>query len=336
MRPWHRFVLAIVGVAAAYALWRTDLSTGASLVVAACAIWFGRQVFRSDLAKNPLGALPVWWTQVNPNMRLHGPIRRGFRRGERVRYSAAASLTTFLVAATLAFFTIATSAAAVVQGQPSGVESSGADVSAPDPTARAHVVPPKPGKDFPRLVYPADAALANQHGTSIVLVCVDVKGALYTAPSIVLSSGYPSLDAAALRLAESGSGYWEPGTRDGVPEPMCSNWRIRFENPGSFQPSCPPAEDTREARRKRKPDETVIVCACVNAELRAVGKPTVVRSSGDWELDESAIKIILKHEKDARVQKGEGPVAGCQSMRFNFQFGVSQPPTNIPPALWAN
>jgi TonB family protein len=87
-----------------------------------------------------------------------------------------------------------------------------------------------PGKGFPDTedFYPAEAARNGEEGTATVQSCVDQRGRLTTAPSIVSSSGTASLDAGALRLAKAGSGHYRPTTEDGQPVSSCIDFRITF------------------------------------------------------------------------------------------------------------
>ncbi|MGB6357057.1 MAG: TonB family protein [Steroidobacteraceae bacterium] len=62
-----------------------------------------------------------------------------------------------------------------------------------------------------------------------VKVCVDAKGRLTSAPTMVESSESARLDEAALRLAQAGSGHYRASTEDGQPVYSCYPFRIRFE-----------------------------------------------------------------------------------------------------------
>jgi TonB family protein len=69
------------------------------------------------------------------------------------------------------------------------------------------------------------------HANSVtVRVCVDETGRLKQDPMIVRSSGKPSLDQAAVRIAASGSAYYRPDTSlNGPPVSGCAQVAIKFE-----------------------------------------------------------------------------------------------------------
>lgn len=55
MRPWQRSILAIVGIGAAYLMWRFPVHGVGVIVLTVCALWLGRSAYRTKLARNPLG-----------------------------------------------------------------------------------------------------------------------------------------------------------------------------------------------------------------------------------------------------------------------------------------
>lgn len=70
----------------------------------------------------------------------------------------------------------------------------------------------------------------GQADSVTVHVCVDDTGKLKQDPTIVHSSGNAGLDAAAVKIAASGSAYFRPGTSlDGVPLSGCAQLAIKFE-----------------------------------------------------------------------------------------------------------
>ena len=91
--------------------------------------------------------------------------------------------------------------------------------------------PPRPGPDFPALesYYPAEAKRAGQEGAAIIRFCVDTEGRLSAPPTVSGSSGNEALDAAALNLANAGSGRYLPGYANGVAQAACSQFKIKFE-----------------------------------------------------------------------------------------------------------
>jgi TonB family protein len=62
-----------------------------------------------------------------------------------------------------------------------------------------------------------------------VRVCVDPKGRLTAAPSILKGSGSGRLDEGALKLARAGSGKYSATTEDGQPVNSCYSFGIRFQ-----------------------------------------------------------------------------------------------------------
>jgi periplasmic protein TonB len=87
-----------------------------------------------------------------------------------------------------------------------------------------------PGTGFPHTddFYPPQAIRNHQEGASTVRACVDEKGRLNAAPTVVQSSGTTSLDEGAIRLAKAGSGHYRPTTEDGQPVPSCYDYRVVF------------------------------------------------------------------------------------------------------------
>ncbi len=88
-----------------------------------------------------------------------------------------------------------------------------------------------PGAGFPDTedYYPPAIRRLDETGAAVVSVCVDPRGRLTAAPSIVESSGIGQLDEGALRLATAGSGHYRPTTENGRPVSACFDFRIRFQ-----------------------------------------------------------------------------------------------------------
>ncbi len=88
-----------------------------------------------------------------------------------------------------------------------------------------------PGAGFPNTgdYYPLASRRLGEMGVATVGVCVDSRGHLASAPTVVLSSGFARLDGAALHLAKAGSGRYRSTTEDGIPVPSCYTFRIRFQ-----------------------------------------------------------------------------------------------------------
>jgi TonB family protein len=75
---------------------------------------------------------------------------------------------------------------------------------------------------------PVTAAL--QDGASTLRVCSNEAGQLTQAPTVLRSSGNPTLDAAALKIAQAGSGAYRPdATLNDKPLSGCAQVTIRFE-----------------------------------------------------------------------------------------------------------
>lgn len=87
-----------------------------------------------------------------------------------------------------------------------------------------------PGGGFPNTddYYPSGARRLDEAGDTVVSVCVDPRGRLTAAPSVVASSGFELIDRGALRLASAGSGHYRPTTENGQPVSSCYAFRIRF------------------------------------------------------------------------------------------------------------
>jgi TonB family protein len=96
---------------------------------------------------------------------------------------------------------------------PSLSPSAGAGASVP--------IPPAPRADHS----------AGQVNSVTVRVCVDDAGKLKQDPTIVRSSGNPSLDQAAVRIAASGTAYYRPATPPSGPQVSgCAQLAIEFES----------------------------------------------------------------------------------------------------------
>jgi protein TonB len=75
--------------------------------------------------------------------------------------------------------------------------------------------------------YPNASLVQEEHGVSVVRVCVDATGRIAALPIIETSSGYRRLDEAAVRWARE-SLRFTPATRDGVAVPACKGFRVNF------------------------------------------------------------------------------------------------------------
>ena len=90
--------------------------------------------------------------------------------------------------------------------------------------------PPGIKSDFPPPCgfYPEVSQILGHQGTAIVHVCIDVNGRLAHRPTIIRSTGFARLDAAALRYVRATSGYWTPAQQHGRPVALCVKWPVRF------------------------------------------------------------------------------------------------------------
>lgn len=90
---------------------------------------------------------------------------------------------------------------------------------------------PRPGKNFPNSddFYPDASRRLNEEGMSVVHACVGANGKVTEAPTLVKSSGSPRIDGAAVKLAQAGSGRYQPALQDGKPVDACFDFGIRFK-----------------------------------------------------------------------------------------------------------
>lgn len=99
------------------------------------------------------------------------------------------------------------------------------------PPTRVNRVIGGPGAGFPNTqdYYPPGPRRLGESGTSVVSVCVDPRGLLTAAPTLVTSSGVGQIDEGALRLAKAGSGHYRATTEDGRAVSSCYAFRVRFQ-----------------------------------------------------------------------------------------------------------
>jgi TonB family protein len=99
------------------------------------------------------------------------------------------------------------------------------------PAAGAAAAPPAVAPATATAAVPAGVATAGSHpggGTSAVHVCADAAGKVTQAPVVTHSSGDPALDAAALRIATSGSANYHPAGTPGLSG--CAQLNVTFES----------------------------------------------------------------------------------------------------------
>jgi protein TonB len=103
----------------------------------------------------------------------------------------------------------------------------------PAPIADVPAAPPPPITLLGRNIMPntadyyppADVREGNE-GTAEIRSCVNVKGKLDGAPTVQATSGRPSLDKAAVRLASDGK--YARAMRGDTPVPNCYRFRVTF------------------------------------------------------------------------------------------------------------
>ncbi|MFI4878156.1 MAG: energy transducer TonB [Steroidobacterales bacterium] len=102
---------------------------------------------------------------------------------------------------------------------------------APPPRPSGPSSPPKPGKNFPNSddFYPDASRRLNEEGMAVVHACVGANGKVTEAPTLAKSSGSPRIDGAAVKLAQAGSGRYQPALQDGKPVDACFDFGIRFK-----------------------------------------------------------------------------------------------------------
>lgn len=85
---------------------------------------------------------------------------------------------------------------------------------------------------------PGAAVLARRGGgwRAVVCVCVDERGALTQDPVISISSGKPTTDEAAIKLAKGASGLFPPGVVDGKPAGRCLRDAMTFKPSSAGSP----------------------------------------------------------------------------------------------------
>jgi TonB family protein len=75
--------------------------------------------------------------------------------------------------------------------------------------------------------YPSGSKRRGEEGTPVVKACVGPSGALVREPEITESSGFPDLDAAAVKAAKDNR--YAPAIQDGAPMPeSCIKYKIKF------------------------------------------------------------------------------------------------------------
>lgn len=75
--------------------------------------------------------------------------------------------------------------------------------------------------------YPPASRRANEEGVTTIRACVTADGRTSGTAQVEKSSGFPRLDEAASKWAQRAR--WTPGTEDGRPVEMCSQFNVRFK-----------------------------------------------------------------------------------------------------------
>ncbi len=91
--------------------------------------------------------------------------------------------------------------------------------------------PPRAGKGFPNSddFYPDASRRLNEEGMAVVHACISATGKVSETPTLAKTSGSPRLDEAAVKLAQAGSGHYQPALQEGKPVDACFDFGIRFK-----------------------------------------------------------------------------------------------------------
>ena len=127
------------------------------------------------------------------------------------------------------------------------------------PARSVAATPATVARDFPAPAdfYPHASREQNERGTVIVRACVAPDATLAAPPTIALSSGFPRLDEAAVKLAEAG--HYVAATEDGKRVSSCFIFGVRFALEGVE----PPSEESPDAEQPPGP-----VTACTAQQRR--------------------------------------------------------------------
>lgn len=75
--------------------------------------------------------------------------------------------------------------------------------------------------------YPPTSRRMGEEGITTVKACVSADGKTTGTAEVSKASGFPRLDEAATKWASRAR--WTPGTEDGKPVAMCSQFNVRFK-----------------------------------------------------------------------------------------------------------
>jgi len=168
--------------------------------------------------------------------------------------------------------------------------------------------------------YPGNSLRRGEAGTPIVQVCVDKGGKLLRQPVITQSSGYPNLDAAALRVARDTR--YAAGVENGsaLPE-SCITFKVKFGLPVEAAIARPvnPDDYYPPDAKRRGESGGPIVKVCVGPDGEPLREPEVTESSGFPDLDAAAIEVAKAVGYRAGKINDITQPESC--IRFKVQFG---------------
>jgi TonB family protein len=172
----------------------------------------------------------------------------------------------------------------------------------------------------PENYYPRNSLRSGEAGAPIVQACVDKGGKLIRQPVVTQSSGYPNLDAAALRVAKDTRYAAAVENGSALPE-SCITFKIKFALPvdaGIARPVNPDNYYPPDSKRRGESGGP-IVKVCVGPDGEPLREPEVTESSGFPDLDAAAITVA----KAVRYQAGKiNDIPQPEScIRFKVQFG---------------
>jgi TonB family protein len=164
-----------------------------------------------------------------------------------------------------------------------------------------------------------------EDGTAAVVVFLVGRSGVPSRPSIKLSSRSEALDAAAincvLRLR------FQPATRLGDGEPIDSwqeiawRWASQEHLDSTAIVAAPKESDTGRREGTAGKDGRVAVRVCADNTGKLAQGATILRSSGNSELDEAAVKIAESgspYYRPGTTLDGK-PVSGCAQLVIQFE-----------------